>query len=252
MILVDERIGSRDLAPPLAELCAPVPVELRRLQHGDFAFATDHGPLGPAWVGIERKKVSELMGDIEEGRFVGNQMAPMLRRYDFNYLIIEGWSRRNHQSGQLEIPRGNPQDRQWIRIGDYRRLDSHLNTLRLMTPIHVVKAPRWADTVMEIHLLYHWFSKPWGDHASHLRFPVKAKSRIEMTEPGIVRRVAKEFDNIGWERSIAVEGIFDSVQAMGNSNQEQWELIDGIGPGRAAKIIRQIRGEEKEKGKWKP
>lgn len=250
-ILVDDRIGSREYAPALEEI-AGVQVNVQRMEFGDFAFMSENGPDGPCWVGIERKTVRELMGDIDEGRFAGNQLAGFIKRYDFAFLIVEGWYRRNYETRCLEVPRGK--GRPWLSLGHYAKLDGHLSTLRLKTPIEVVKTQRWQDTVTEVELLYRWFSKPWDQHGSHLRFPVTPHRgrRIEIARPGIVQRVAKEFSGIGWERARTAVRVFKSVRELGNSNEESWMMIDGVGGATAAKVVREIRGEEKEKGIWRP
>ena len=55
-----------------------------------------------------------------------------------------------------------------------------------------------------------------------------------------MRRVAKEFTGIGWERSLAVEGRWGSVRDMVNATEKEWTEVDGIGKGIAKKIKEEL------------
>jgi ERCC4-type nuclease len=216
----------------------------RKIQAGDFAFM-GHGPEGACLVGIERKRVRDLISSIESGRLAGSQLPNMLKVYQVNYLIVEGWYRPNHNNLCLELPAGKGKWRDTIwqdRRMHYLALDAFLNTVRMKSPVQVIKTRTPHETAMEIHILHHWFQKDWEKHKSHLRFPYENPERVQTTRPNLCRRWAKELDNIGWERSKEAEAVFQTAHGLGNATVEKLELIDGITPRRAQQLWKEIRG----------
>ena len=62
-----------------------------------------------------------------------------------------------------------------------------------------------------------------------------------MTNPSLLRRVAKELPGIGWERSLLVESHWKSIRDMVNATPEEWTQIDGIGKGISKRIDEVLR-----------
>ena len=85
VVSVDDRMGSGEVAPILRGLHVPVKVE--RMDSADFAFE-GNGPKGRCLVGIERKKVKELIQSIESGRFEGEQLPKMVKTQQ-DWLTLE-------------------------------------------------------------------------------------------------------------------------------------------------------------------
>src|SRR5574341_1238250 len=100
MILLDDRAGSKDLAPFMPK---SVPFTLTRLEYGDVAFS-GRGPSGVCTVGVEIKKIPDLVDCIYSGRFAGHQLPGMLDTYDYCYLLVEGATRAG-KLGTLEYRR---------------------------------------------------------------------------------------------------------------------------------------------------
>jgi ERCC4-type nuclease len=228
----------------------------RKIQAGDYCFMSPNGPDGLCSVGIERKRVRDMLGSMESGRYAGGQLPAMLHVYDFSFLIIEGWYRANPESLRLELPAGQRGGRtRWkeqvwgTRAMHFAALDSHLTTLRLHTPVQIIKTRTPQETAMEIFILWHHFaSKKWDQHKSHLRFPAHVRPPGNV-EPSFIRCVAKEIPGVAWERSKACEEIFLSGQDMFNADWERWAMIDGITPKRAREIVARIRARTRARGK---
>lgn len=258
---MDDRTGSQELLLLLQDLVGQKGAKTKRLEYrdpeddrrkiqaGDFSFM-GYGPEGPCLVGVERKKVREMLGHIQYdkttgSRLHGSQLPQMLKVYDFNYLIVEGYYKTNHKTACLELPAGKGKWRDTVwkdQRMHYRALDSFLNTIRLKSSVQVIKTKTPHDTAMEIHILHRWFQKEWHKHKSHLSFPYNAPERVQMTKPSLCRRWAKELDNVGWERSKEVEAVLRSGHGLANAAVEKLALIDGITPERAEKIWKEIRG----------
>jgi len=97
-LLVDSRVGSKDLAKPLS-------AKLAVLEFADAMFVG--GGLGdkPIFIGIEVKTVKDALSCVVSGRFAGHQLPGLVKGYDVVYLIVEGrW--RADKEGLLEVPYG--------------------------------------------------------------------------------------------------------------------------------------------------
>lgn len=251
-IQVDRNIGSVELAPILkGEL--DMAIEIKDLPTGDVIFDSPHGPNDlPCRVAFERKRISEVLGTIESGKFSGGQLKRLCKEFDFVYFILEGKYRRNPVTEQIELPRG--------RKGAYRagafegqnihwlRLDSFLNTLRLKTgtshaDLHVIKTHSPGQTCVEIKAIHHWFtSKRFNSHGSHLRFEVRGGNRVQLFHPKMVRAMSKELPGIGWERAAQVELLMGSMEGAVEAGVDRWAMIDGITHKRARRIWWLLRG----------
>lgn len=246
-LIIDDRVGSVELAPMLEQLAGKdYPVSVTRMDAGDFAIYSQYGSAtdGPVQVGIERKRIRDLITSMHTGRLSGSQFPAMLQTYAFCYLIVEGNYRRNFNTTRIEIP---GRDRTWKPLNcDYRAIDGYLNTLRLKTPIQVIKTGYPQETAMELHLLHSWFtSKRFSRHESHIRFPHTIHSpgaRMDLSRPSYFRLMVKELPHIGWERSRQAEVVFDGdLAAAVGGTVEDWAMIDGITEARAVEIVRVLR-----------
>ncbi len=92
MILVDSRIGSKDLIKPLGSIS-----KLAVLEFADAMFVGGGEGNKPVFVGIEIKKIKDALSCIMSGRFAGHQLVGLVKEYDVRYLIIEGWYRADRK-----------------------------------------------------------------------------------------------------------------------------------------------------------
>jgi len=240
-ILIDDRSGSAELYHIFP---SGVPIELRRMEFGDFAFLGNGGD-GPTFIGIERKAVRDLLNSITTGRLSGHQLVGLLDTYSWVYLIVEGMWRFNPTNGLLEDRRGNS----WcpISLGSRRfmarEMLGYLNTLAVRAGVIVLYSKDKMETVHIIVSIYRWWQKEWKDHSSHLarnKIPIK----VSLVRPSMVRRMAAELPGVGWGKSAAVAERFPNMVELAGATIKEWSSIPGIGKKLSQKIVKSLKGEE--------
>lgn len=245
VVLVDDRTGSGEVAPILRGLHVPVRVE--RMDSADFAFE-GQGPRGKCMVGIERKKVRELIQSIESGRFEGDQLPKMVKAYEHCWLVVEGIWRPNPQSGVLEEGSSNGwHDTLFGRKGfAFCQLDNFLTSMQARVHLMVKYTATVTDTAWVVKDMWQWYRKPWGQHRSGLVIYNPPPPAALFLKPNLVRRWANNLDGIGWEKSAAVAARFATPIDMVVAPEREWVTIPGIGRGLALKAVRQILGQGEE------
>lgn len=244
VVAVDDRMGSGEVAPILRGL--RVPVEVKRLESADFAFE-GQGPHGACMVGVERKKVRELLQCIETGRFEGDQLPKMIQAYEHCWLIVEGIWRPNPQSGVLEMGvSGGWQEILTNRKGyAYCQLDNFLTSLQSRVHLMVKQTASVEETAHVVKGLWGWYRKPWDQHKSGLVIYTPPPPAAMFLKPNVVRRVAAQLEGIGWEKSAAVAARFGTVLDMVVATEAEWQAIPGIGKTLAVRAIKQLtQGKE--------
>lgn len=253
LITIDYRKGSVDLKP-LFE-AHRLPHEVGTLPFGDFAFE-GNGAKGTSLIGIEYKKVPDLLECLRDGRFVGHQLPGMLEHFDYSYLVIEGITRPEPNSGLLQemvIGKGGSPWWRDVMFGGRRRFmwrdwDNFITTLE-QSRLKVRRVDNAEMTVHTVGSLHHWYTgKQWHEHQSLRALHSAAYPTMTLeNKSAVVRRVAKEFVGIGVERSLAVHGQFHTVWDMVTALREEWLRVPGLTPGIVDKVMRQIHGEQDER-----
>lgn len=242
MILLDDRIGSKELLP----LFRPfgVDVELSRLDSADMAFA-GNGPKGDCMVGIERKRISDLCQSMRDRRLSGHQLPKLLADYEYVFLIVEGmW--RPGRTGVLETYRG----RGFSPVSGmmYAEVDSYLTGLSLRAGIEVKRSASPEETVAQTINLFRNFDKNWSAHTAHnqvyapIPTPRKAAYRHRSLTPKqkLVRDFAAQIPGID-RKCESVMDKFPTVRRMFEASKLEWEQIDGIGDVLATRITTLLR-----------
>jgi ERCC4-type nuclease len=124
----------------------------------------------------------------------------------------------------------------------YSRFDQYLTELDYLAGIIVKRSRDVRETAAIIKALWTNFQSPPDEHNSLHQIYSQPVSGVLLTKPGLVRRVSKEFDGIGWKRSRDVAEMFKSVQEMANAPASVWMTIEGIGKKTAEKVVEQIKG----------
>jgi len=242
-VVVDDRIGSGEIAPILRGLS--VPVRLDRLEAADFAFE-GQGPKGSCMVGIERKRLRDLIQCIHSGRFEGEQLPKMAQTYAQCWLIVEGIWRPNPQSGVLEEATGGGW-REVLLAGKgmaYCQIDNFLTSLQARAHL-LVKFSQNAETTAHIVKgMWNWYRKPWSQHKAGLVLYQPPPPAALWVKPSLVRKVAAQLEGIGWEKSIAVAQRFRSVLDMVVATEGDWRQIPGIGKQLARRAVDQLLGRD--------
>ena len=240
-ITIDSRVGSKDLMAYLPKAKA----RLGRLEYGDASWLGS-GPEGvPVMVGVELKRLLDMLQSMQNGRFAGYQLPGLQACYEVVYLIVEGDYRPNPRNGLLEKPIG----KRWVSVElgtrrfMYQELEGFLNTQDVLGKVRVRRTKDPRHTAQLLLALHHWWTdKTWEEHRSHLALDESGGlAGGFLTKPGLKRRVAKELPGIGWGRSIAVAEHFESVREMVNAEREEWMGIPGIDKVISEKVVESIR-----------
>ena len=279
-LFIDRR--ERDLYPVVCKF--DVEVVLTELEFGDCMFE-GLGP-GPGQeqvlVGIERKKLSDLVNSMKERRLSGWQLRGMSRAYDYRVLVTEGqW--RPGPAGELEEWRYDPRTKKfgWCTFyksgaaGDraavsYAQLLGYLTGLELRGNVVWRRTRDIVETAAQYVALYRNFQVPWESHHSHEQvytgggvMPVKGhgsgwaeehehdlaygkygRGRVTCVQqdPSTLWRMAAQLPGVD-RRAEAVSRHFKTVKAMAEAGVEEWMEVEGIGKKTAAAVVRAITEE---------
>ena len=260
MIQVDAAVGSWELQSLIQK--QGITCEKATLHAADACFE-GNGPDGVVGIGIERKKIQDMLNCIDDGRYAGHQAVKMRRMYRFNFLILEGLWRPDTRSGLLL--EGHPKADGTVYWGAdrlnrqrvmYRKLRRYLFSVSLSGVI-VIPSRDIGQTAYDITELYHYFQKRWIDHKAMLAMHLGAfwqydeASRNLMAvptlagRPSLTRRWAKELQGIGVKYSEDAARIFPSPIRLATSQEIDWMKIPGVGVETAKRIIREIEGRDR-------
>ena len=202
MIYVDDRAGSDELVAPLKKL--GLPVEEKRLKSADIAF-TGRGTNGvPLLIGVEHKKLPDLVQSMTTHR-LQEQLEAQIQMYDRSYLIVEGdWDFNDEGrvvlwKGQRKKPlRGSPPAAELLQ----RLLTIATRADIAVWPLHSRRA-----TLIFLTALYRWWTdKDLDEHKSHIgvKSPdVDLGTRLPLSD--FRRNVMVTLPDIGFAASKAVE-----------------------------------------------
>lgn len=261
--------GSGDLIRPLRRLGLEVrPRTLAQMPFGDVAWA-GLGPDGPIAIGMEFKRISELLSSITTGRFADHQLRGMVKTFPIRYLLVEGiWSLDRH-SGILQMRRRDRRGK-WIwadaGFGSRRWMFSEVMEWLSGLPLKWLRTSNRAETLHAIFGLRAWWSKPWRKHSSLKVIYSGVKTGLPLgdefspiaaalTSISPTRRLLAGIPHVGWEYSAAAEETFGSVEAACRADWRVWSRlrVDGatedgrrrprIGQKRAKSIVATLRGE---------
>lgn len=249
MVLVDNRIGSKDLIPHLEHW--QIPCQLSTLEFGDAAFCGS-GPDGGLLIGVEIKAVGDALLCMDDGRFAGHQLPGLVQTYARVWLVVEGAYSVQQSSARLTMVRSGKRSKlagYGERKHNYSGLTNWLTTMEECGGVRVRQTVNRAETAAFIGCLYHWWSKPYDRHRSHLalhkqhKFPVKTNQPAGtfLVKPSLLRRIASELPGIGWTRSGAVAQHFQTVERMMEATVQEWMEVDGVGKTVAQSVYESLR-----------
>lgn len=233
MITVDYRQGSHELVEPLRAKGLEVyetetPEEM---PFGDVAFE-GRGEKGKrVQIGIEFKKLEELVGALRTERLQGHQAPGMQDAYDFRYLLIEGELTYDKRGRLLK------------RVGkrDFRPIAGGMGVGELMKRLFVLHLqwglnPLWTknrrDTLMTLEMLYRvWTDQDLDEHKSHLG--IYQPPRIVPLSDFRQTVSSPLFPGISVRKSLFVERTFKgSLRRAVNAAAKTWaeiEIVDKHG-----------------------
>ena len=241
MILVDSRIGSVDLVPHIRKV--GVPCEVTTLEFGD-AYCEGNGPKGKINIGIERKKLGDMLSCIEDARYSSHQRVGMMQMFDKSFLIIEGvWSPSFDGTLMEGRPRKNgpfwePINYRSRRVA-YSKLRRYLFSVSL-SGVVVLYSGSPFQTAFDICEIFHYFSKPFASHTSMLDVQRLAIPAL-IESPSLCRKWASAITDVGVKFSMEAERIFGgSPIRLAKSEERDWLKIPRLSVKTAQRIIREI------------
>lgn len=213
------------------------------LSAGDFSFF-GNGEAGLVSIGIERKRISDLVSSIRSKRLSGFQLNELGREYDWAYLVVEG-EYRCGKLGDLEEHRwnGNRMDWRSMRLL-YREVDNYLTTIdhkagtNSGNHIRIRRTCSPSETVAAVVDLYKWWQKGWNQHNSHEEIydeyiPAMnaTKGRYTRRVAGIAEKIAAQLPGVGnmaWDIGKYFTSRYPEypVSAMSSAPVVEWADID--------------------------
>lgn len=221
MLLIDSRVGSKDLLKPMMK--AGVEARLCELEFGDVAF-TGKGDKGAALeIAVELKTIGDLVSSLRSGRLAGHQLPGLLKTYDRVWLLIEGnW--KHDDAGQI-VTYWGPQ-RGWRPLPGRMtasELEKQVLTLENCGGLHTRYVGSRRDTVRFLTNLYRWWTdRDLDKHTSHLAVHTPP-SLLPVSD---FRRAVMAWPGVGKKASRAAERAFKTVRKAATVGQERWAALE--------------------------
>lgn len=238
MIFIDNRVGSREMMRYLPTGSA----ELTRLQFADAMFIGRGPDEIPTHVGIEVKRLDDILNSMVDGRLTGHQLPGLLRDYHVIYLIVEGHYRPNPETGVIQVHNGKPAKWVDLELGTKywtaRELHGFCTTIETRYNVHLRRSFDRRESAGLVLDLYHWWTgKIYEAHRSAQAIDFSGEPLLPAST---LRRVAAQLPLIGWKRSGAVADHFNNIAEMVLADEKDWKGIEGIGPKIAAGVVQEI------------
>jgi ERCC4-type nuclease len=222
IILIDEREGSREMADLIPESI------LVTLLFGDCTFS-GNGPHGPVQIGVERKRVRDLLNSIATGRLSGHQIPGLLKEYGRVYLVIEGrWTRKK------KIEQGG---RTFSTEGVWHYLMSMQEA-----GIRVTLTEDLQETCEWIQWLESWWSKPWKGHKA-LKVVGRVTPPVASLVPedvSVMMRMVTGLTGVRWTKAKALSETFETMEDLVCAEEGEIARTPGIGMIMARRIWKEL------------
>lgn len=249
MILIDvneetdlKKKKNLELIPHIQKL--GVSVEKSALEYGDAAFE-GMSPQGSILIGVERKRLHDMLNCIDDSRYTGHQRIGMAQMYGVSILIIEGhW--RPHDTGGF-LMEGFSGGYTWGFCKNksqrvmYSKLYRYLVSVALSGVIITYSRDPF-HTAFNIVELFHYFQK--RDHTALMEMQKFNIPTLNM-KPTLTRKWANDLEGIGTKISALAERNFKSPLALANADESEWLRIPGVGVKTAQSIVREIWGTKR-------
>ena len=218
MIRIDDRKGSGELARYFTPYGIRTQVE--RMDFGDFAWEGS-GPRGSCMVGVERKRIEDLIDSMQSKRLSGHQLPGIAAHYDFAYLLVEGMWRPNSE-GLVEICNGGG----WKARGlHYRALDGYLSSIELRGGLYLRRTATMAESVWQLASLYLGWQKDWAEHRAHDVVYAPAEPRRQLfsraRHVSLCEKAVMQIPGVG-DKAQFIADRFKSWRAAAKAPIEAW------------------------------
>lgn len=203
-LLIDRATGSKELEKPLRDL--GLPVEPMHLEFGDIAFMGRGEGGVKLYIGIELKKIGELVTSLRTKRLQGHQLLGLTRDFDRRYLLIEG-DFHHDASGRTTVFRGKGSPKPLPGANNAVTLEQEIINIQTRGGCWVRHTTSRRDTLRFIHACFrYWTDKDLDQHKSHLAIYAPDLDRALLTPPSDFRKaLTVMLPNLGFAVSKAVE-----------------------------------------------
>ena len=274
MLILDDRESNRPAGRELITALRRYDIELStnvRLAFGDAMFA-GNGESGECFVGVEHKRLGDLITSMKDRRLSGHQLRGLWQSYDYVFLFAEGiW--RPGPGGEIEELGTNgwrtffsARDRYSV---SYRQLAAYLHSLSLRSrhattgePLRVVRTQNPRETAAQYAALYLGFTeKTWREHHAHdeiyteitqprrmglVQKKVTVAWKMAAQIPGIDRIAEQVAEHFGTGRAMALAGLSERTMELveryfvehPDAAVKAWQAVKGVGRERAEAAVR--------------
>lgn len=224
-----------------------IAVQREPLAFGDACF-DGNGPHGPIMIGIELKKLHDMLTCIDDARYSAHQRTGMAQMYKVSILNLQGYWRPHDGSDLLmegRIDRDGKLVWMYCRPAGktvmYSKLRRYLFSVSL-SGVHVTYTRDLTHTAQDIIEWYWYFQKQWKDHTALLEMQ-KLNIPSLSGKPSLVRRWAADLEGIGVMKSADAERAFKKPITLATADEVDWiTRVPGIGVKTAQSIWREIHG----------
>lgn len=243
-LLVANESGSKELIEPLKRLGLPVEAVTHQvLPFGDLAFMGRGEGGSPLYVGIELKKVQELVQSLISKRFQGHQLIGLTQDFDRRYLLIEG-DFHHDDKGRAVVFRGVGRPRPLQGAPSAVTLEQEILNIQTRGGCWIRHTTTRRDTLRFIVACYrYWTDKDLDEHKSHLAVyapdldkglftpPSDFRKALTVMLPGIGISVSGAVErHVGTERPLREQLL--RVLGMKESEWAALETFDRHGDGK--------------------
>ena len=226
MIFVDYRAGSKELIAPLRKL--GLQVEQTTLDFGDVMFEGRGEKGEKVLVGVEFKRIEELVGALRTQRLQGHQLVGMRDTYKFSYLMYEGELLYDKAGALQQWKKGRFGKKYRVPMPGQMTVNELLKRVYVLhlcgglTPIHTQSRDH---TLQAILALYRTFTdKDLDKHKSH----IAAYEAPSIRPVNGLRRTLKTFPDVGMKASLAAQLKFGSLIDAVTAPVEEWATLEVI------------------------
>jgi ERCC4-type nuclease len=252
---LDPRIGSVELAPIISQFGVQASTS-RQLPFGDACWE-GRGPGNKAvMIGVERKRIDDLLQSMQSKRLQGYQLPGMAEMYDYAYLVVEGFWRPSRDGATIEVMIGP----RWVeRAISPAAVNNFLMSLSFRTGLVVWRTGMDWETALFLVHQYRMWRKPWEEHQAHDAVYAPAESgrggrrfTLVPRKHSLKEKVALQLPGLDGKAKHVADG-FKSVREMANASAEDWAEVKWLttkgesrrlGKAAADRIVKLIRAEE--------
>lgn len=211
-LLIDRATGSNELEEPLRRM--GLPVEVMHLEYGDVAFMGRGEAGAPLYIGIELKKVGELVTSLRTKRLQGHQLLGLCQDFDRRYLLIEG-DYHHDDKGRATVFRGHGRPKPLPGAFNAVALEQEILNIQTRGGCWVRHTTTRRDTLRFILAAYrYWTDKDLDEHKSHLAVyspdfdkgllspPSDFRKALQVLLPGVGFAASKRIEEECWDEKL--------------------------------------------------